>query len=113
MHCNKIQNFATLPSKVIKTYDEFLDGVGDADPVDAPAPEPIDEGDYTHHLDTVGALLDVVPLTANNDAQLKEAAENIAPEKLMERLDAVADDGSPDAKRVKAISSLIADKLAA
>ena len=106
----------TLPvikSKAVKTYDEFLSGVGDDKPDDVPTSEPIDEGDYTHHLDTVGELLDAVPITANDDAQLKEAAENIAPEKLMERLDAVADDESPDAEDVALLSSNIAKMMAA
>ena len=87
--------------------------LGDDKPDDVPTSEPIDEGDYTHHLDTVGALLDVVPVTANDDAQLKEAAENIAPEKLMERLESVADDGSQGAEDVKHFSNHLSALMAA
>ena len=56
---------------------------------------------------------DLVPMTDEDAPKLKVAAVNVKPEKIVEKLNNVEDDGSPDAKRVKDISNLIASKLSA
>lgn len=99
-----------VKSKIVKTYGEFLGGI---EVKTETVPAPANDHDYTYHLDSVGALLDIVPITDDDDAELKEAAANITPEKLIERTANIVDDGSLDAEKVRQLSKLIASKLAA
>ena len=102
-----------IKSKVVKTYSEFLSGVDasdqdDVDPISQASETWAETRDYTSDLNTVGELLSVAPLDESDDEILKEAAANIAPEKLLERTANVVDDGSEYAKDITKMTKQLA-----
>ena len=99
-----------VKSEKITKYHEFL---GDIKPKFKLVYNPDKPREYTESVTEVTKLTDLVPMTNEDAPKLKVAAVNVKPEKIVEKLNNVEDDGSPDAKRVKDISNLIASKLSA